>query len=55
MERLLTGGNFRRRSAGQGLPEYALILGLIAMFVIGALTLIGDGVDDVLTQVSNAI
>jgi pilus assembly protein Flp/PilA len=45
----------RRREHGQGLAEYALILALIAVFVIGALTLMGDGVVATMNTVSQAL
>jgi Flp pilus assembly pilin Flp len=47
-----------RRSAatseeGQALVEYALIIGLIAIFAIGSLTLLGQNVDGVLKLVAS--
>lgn len=46
---------FPSRERGQGLAEYALILSLIAVFVIGALTLLGGGVADTLTAIANTL
>ena len=40
---------------GQGLVEYALILVLVAVVVIGALTILGPGIKGILYQVSGAI
>jgi pilus assembly protein Flp/PilA len=40
---------------GQGLVEYALIIFLVAIFCIGALTLLGGAVEDVFTQITTAL
>ena len=40
---------------GQGLAEYALILFLIAIVVIGALTTLGTNINTVLTNIGNAL
>ena len=40
---------------GQGMVEYAFILGLIALAVIGALVLLGPRVSDLYQQVNDAI
>ncbi len=40
---------------GQTLAEYALILALIAIVVIGAVTLLGGHINTVLTNIANAI
>ncbi|MGN0542318.1 MAG: Flp family type IVb pilin [Acutalibacteraceae bacterium] len=40
---------------GQGMVEYALILGLIALAVIGALVLLGPRVSSLYQQVNDAI
>lgn len=45
----------RDEESGQGLVEYGLILGLIAVIAIGALTAIGTGVDTKLTEVATAL
>jgi Flp pilus assembly pilin Flp len=39
---------FARRDEGQDLLEYGLLASLIATFVIGALTMVGDQINDVL-------
>ena len=37
---------------GQGLTEYGLILGLVAVAVVAALVLLGDQISDVFDQIS---
>ncbi|MDQ3491814.1 MAG: Flp family type IVb pilin [Chloroflexota bacterium] len=44
-----------RKEDGQGLAEYALILALIAVFVIGAVSFLGGEIDAILTTVGNSI
>jgi pilus assembly protein Flp/PilA len=44
-----------RRTEGQGLAEYALILALIAIVVIAALTLLGGNITSALNTVGNSI
>ena len=43
------------REEGQGLVEYALILLLIALVVIGALTLAGETLNQTYLDITNAI
>jgi pilus assembly protein Flp/PilA len=45
----------QRDEEGQALVEYALILGLIAVFAIGSLTLLGQNVNSVLNNIASAI
>jgi pilus assembly protein Flp/PilA len=45
----------QRDEEGQALVEYALILGLIAVFAIGSLKLLGQNVDGVLSNIATAI
>jgi pilus assembly protein Flp/PilA len=45
----------RHREDGQALVEYALILSLIAVFCIGALTLLGQNVNNILNTIANAL
>jgi pilus assembly protein Flp/PilA len=45
----------RRADEGQALVEYALILSLIAVFCIGALTLLGGNVNTILETIANAL
>ncbi len=40
---------------GQGLAEYALILALIAIVVIGVLTVLGTQIQSILSQIGAAI
>jgi pilus assembly protein Flp/PilA len=42
----------RRREEGQALVEYALILSLIAIFCVGALTLLGQNVNNILNTIA---
>ena len=47
--------NFFAREEGQGLVEYALILVLIAIVVIGVLTVLGGKVSSVFSTIEQAI
>jgi Flp pilus assembly pilin Flp len=49
------GRTVERAEAGQGLAEYALILGLIAVVAVAALTLLGGTLDGMLSSLANAI
>jgi len=40
---------------GQGMVEYALIIGLIAIVVMGALGLMGDGIKDKFDAIVNEL
>ncbi len=42
-----------RRQTGQGLAEYALILALIAVFVMAAVIFLGDQIDGTLSTISD--
>ena len=44
-----------RASEGQGMVEYALIIALVAIVAIGALTLLGGGVSNVLHNITNSL
>ena len=44
--------SFFAKEEGQGLVEYALILALIALVVIGVLTLLGSSVNDKFAEVN---
>jgi pilus assembly protein Flp/PilA len=46
---------FFAKEEGQGLVEYALILALIAIVVIGVLTLLGREVGEKLSTVGSAL
>jgi pilus assembly protein Flp/PilA len=59
---LLIYANLRARLAqllddeeGQGLTEYALILGLIAVVAVAALTLLGGSVTSMLSTVASSM
>ena len=45
----------RHREEGQALVEYALILSLIAIFCVGALTLLGQNVNTILNAIANGL
>jgi len=45
----------QRDEDGQALVEYALILGLIAVFAIGALQLLGTNVSSVLQTIADDV
>jgi Flp pilus assembly pilin Flp len=47
--------NKKRRSRGQSLTEYGLILALIAVFCIGALKLLGTNVSSKLNNLAQTI
>jgi pilus assembly protein Flp/PilA len=47
--------SFFARTDGQGLVEYALILVLIAIVVIGVLTLLGGRVSQVFSQINSSL
>ena len=44
--------NARLEEEGQGLVEYALIIALVSIVAIGALTLLGTNVTQILTDVA---
>ena len=44
-----------RRTEGQGLAEYALILALIAILAIGALMFLSGAVNNILSQIGAAL
>lgn len=45
----------RTRERGQGLAEYALILALIAVFVIAAITFLGGSIETTLSTIGQAV
>lgn len=47
--------NFFAHEEGQGLVEYALILVLIAIVVIGALTFLGSQVDAIFNMIGGTL
>jgi pilus assembly protein Flp/PilA len=44
-----------RSEAGQGLAEYALILALVAILAIAAVTFLGGSINQVLSDLGNAL
>lgn len=40
---------------GQDLAEYAMLIGLVALFVVGAVTILGDELDQVFRAIGGAI
>ena len=53
MKALLT--RMWKNEEGQDLAEYALLIALIALVVIGAVTLLGTQIDTVFTNIANAL
>ena len=47
--------SFLKDEDGQSLAEYALILALVAVVVIGAVTALGTNINDRFTELSNAL
>jgi pilus assembly protein Flp/PilA len=47
--------SFLAKEEGQGLVEYALLLVLIAIVVIGILTLLGKKVSQVFSQINSGL
>lgn len=45
----------RTREEGQALVEYALILALVSVAAIGTLTLLGQGIDGILTTIVGSL
>ena len=46
---------FFMNEEGQGMVEYGLIIALVAVVVIGAITLLGNGIRDKFTTVTSKI
>lgn len=53
MKGLIT--RFIREEEGQGMVEYGLILALVAVVVIGALTLMGGEIGNIFTSVQETL
>ncbi len=47
--------NWLKDEEGQGMVEYGLIIGLIAVVVIGALALLGPKIKEKFDEINNAI
>jgi pilus assembly protein Flp/PilA len=44
-----------RRQEGQALVEYALIISLVAVFLVGALTFMRGKIDGIFTSIGNSL
>jgi Flp pilus assembly pilin Flp len=44
-----------QRDTGQTMAEYAVVLAVIAVAVVGALTFLGSSISDALTTITNEI
>lgn len=44
-----------KRQSGQGMVEYAMIIGLVAVGVLALLTLVGDTLEDFFQEIVNTI
>jgi pilus assembly protein Flp/PilA len=49
------GGRLQRRSAGQGMVEYALVLMLVALVIIVIMTVLGTHVSHLYSNIANGI
>jgi pilus assembly protein Flp/PilA len=47
--------NFLKKEDGQGMVEYGLIIGLIAVIVVAALVLLGPKIADLFNNIGNTI
>ncbi|HLN62962.1 MAG TPA: Flp family type IVb pilin [Symbiobacteriaceae bacterium] len=47
--------NLLKSQKGQGMVEYAMIIGLVAVGVLALLALMGDYVGDIFTAITNAL
>ena len=47
--------NMFRNEKGQGMVEYGLIIGLIAIVVVGALILLGPQISTIFTNITNTL
>jgi pilus assembly protein Flp/PilA len=55
VELLRTIAGLRRSEDGQDLLEYALLVALIALIAIGGVTLAGQSVNVIFTNIANAL
>lgn len=46
---------FAPKEKGQGLVEYAIILALIAIVVIAMMTVLGNKINNTMSEISNAL
>lgn len=47
--------NLKNNEKGQGMVEYGLIIGLVAIVVIGALIALGGGLDGIFDSITTAL
>ena len=47
--------NWLRREEGQDLAEYALLIGLIALALVGAVTYLGGGIDATFRAIGDTV
>ncbi len=47
--------NWLENQEGQGMVEYAMIVGLVAVGVLALLTLLGGQIGDIFTSITNAL
>lgn len=47
--------NMMKSEKGQGMVEYGLIIGLVAIVLIGALTLLGGGLEGIFERITDAL
>lgn len=52
---LATLARLRDREEGQGLAEYGLILALVAVVVVGAVTLLGTNINSKINSIAGSI
>jgi len=44
-----------RREEGQDLTEYALLIGLIVILAVGAITIMGSSISDILSSIASTL
>jgi len=52
------GSTFLRRlrnAEGQSMVEYALIIALVAVVVVGAVVILGHGISNIFTSITNSL
>jgi pilus assembly protein Flp/PilA len=53
--RIFTMKKFLMNEEGQGMVEYGLIIALVAVVVIAAIALLGNGVKNTFTNITNTL
>ncbi len=51
----LTLKSWWRREEGQDLTEYALLIGLIVILAVGAVTLMGTSISEILSSIASTL